>query len=178
VHALEDLEMSSSNTDFSDEFQDLQKGIEMERECLAFYRATLSTVSNPGVRDLCEWLIAYEDTHIAELEAISEDVSKEGAWTTGLDERLKLAVKGVGDIPRPDETQIVEPNRDILMSIRWAINLLKQLASIYFTALRRARNDHVRVMWRYLSEKVKAQKEVLEDWFNYLLTSAIGKKSS
>jgi rubrerythrin len=166
--------MSSSNTDFSDEFQDLQKGIDMERECLAFYRATLSKVSNPGVRALCEWLIAYEDAHIAELEAISEEVSEEGAWTTG----LKLAVKGVGDIPRPDKVQIVEPNRDILMSIRWAINLLKQLASIYFTALRRARNDHVRVMWRYLSEIVKAQKEVLEDWFNYLLTSTVGKKSS
>jgi rubrerythrin len=172
----EDIVVSSRDADFRDEFEDLEKGIAKEKDCLGFYRETLPKISDPKVRELYEWLVAYEEAHIAELEATSSDVSHDGAWRGGLDERLQRAVESIGQIPQPPE-QGGDPDRNALLSVRQAIYLLKELASVYFTALRRARNDDARVLWRHLSEKVGAQKDVLEAWFSSLLSNATAKAS-
>lgn len=172
----EDIVVSSSEADFRDEFQDLEKGIAKEKDCLDFYREMLSKVSDPNVRELYEWLVAYEEAHIAELEAASSDVSRDGAWQEGLDERLQRVVESIGEIPKPVR-EAGDPDRNALLSVRQAIYLLKELASVYFTALRRARNKDARALWRHLAKKVEAQKNVLEAWFSSLLSNATAKAS-
>lgn len=158
-----------SQKDFRDELDDLELGIQKEKEGLDFFRESLDQMAGSSVHALYQWFIDFGKVHISELDAIYAEVTKEQAWLSGLDERINAADSSVGEFPILEDQPQMKSDRSDLLSLRQAILLEKQIASVYFTAVRRSRNDHVCAMWRYLARKTESHKNVLETTFDQLL---------
>ncbi|MCJ7565923.1 MAG: hypothetical protein MUO58_00075 [Anaerolineales bacterium] len=164
-----------SKADFQDEVRDLEHGIQKERESLDYFRETLDQMTGSSVQALYQWFVDYGQVHVSELEAIHAEVTKEQVWSSGLEERINATDSSVGESPALEEQPRVKLDRSDLMSLRQAILHEKQTASVYFTAVRRARNDHARALWRYLARNTESHKNVLENTFDRLLKLALQK---
>lgn len=164
-----------SKADFQDEVRDLEQGIQKERDSLDYFREMLDQMAGSSAQALYQWFVDYGQVHVSELEAIHAEVTKEQVWVDGLEERINAADSSAGEYPTLEEQPQVKLDRSDLLSLRQAILHEKQTASVYFTAVRRARNDHARALWRYLARNTESHKNVLETTFDRLLKLALKK---
>ena len=169
--------MGSSYTseDFRDELNDLEQGILKEKACLEFYAREVEQLAEPSLRSLYGWFISCTQARIQALETLREDVAGSGAWLSGMGARLEAAEKSAGEAPALEVEAGRKPERAAIISLRQAINLEKQAASIYFTAVRRAREANVRELWSHLARQKEARIGLLESSFERLLQLALGK---
>jgi hypothetical protein len=130
---------------------------------------------------------------IAALEMIRVAAADSQAWTTDMDEHIRAVDESVGrppafdgDVgdkrrpeapPEPVEGPVEGPGRAEIVTLRQAIELEKETASIYFTAIRRSRDKNVREFWRYLAPAEGAHKDLLESYFDGLMQLVMKKKA-
>lgn len=164
-----------SKADFQDEVRDLEQGIQKERDSLDYFREMLDQMAGSSAQALYQWFVDYGQVHVSELEAIHAEVTKEQVWPSGLEERINATDSSAGEYPPLGEQPQVKSDRSDLLSLRQAILHEKQTASVYFTAVRRARNDHARALWQYLARNTESHKNVLETTFDRLLKLALKK---
>ena len=162
--------------DFNDEMNDLEVGIEREQECRAFYTEAAERCADPRVKELYAWFASAATARIATLEAVRIAAAESQAWADGIADQIKAADATVGPPPVFDETNGHKPGRDEITTLRQAIELEKEVASIYFTAAQRSRESNIRAFYRYLGPAEEAHKQLLEGYFDGCMRAAIKKK--
>ena len=171
--------MSSNYTreDFNDEMNDLELGLKKEQECLEFYSRSVEQVADPRVKSLYRWFVDATQARIAALETIRVAATDSQAWTTDMDEHIRAVDENVGRPPAFGGDVSGKPGRAEIVTLRQAIELEKETASIYFTAIRRSRDKNVREFWRYLAPAEGAHKDLLESYFDGLMQLVMKKKA-
>jgi hypothetical protein len=162
--------------DFNDEMNDLELGIEREQECRSFYGEAAEKCSDPRVKELYRWFADAATARIAALEAVRIAAADTQTWAEGIVDQIKAADDTVGPAPEFDEANGGKPGRAEITTLRQAIELEKEVASIYFTAAQRSRESNIRAFYRYLGPAEEAHKQMLEGYFDGCMKLAIKKK--
>lgn len=161
--------------DFNDEMNDLELGLEKEQECLEFYKQSVEQVADPRVKTLYQWFAGAAQARIGGLEAIRVAAADSQTWTSGMTEQIKAVDTMVGPPPAFNPSPGGKPGRAEVTTLRQAIELEKEAASIYFTAARRSREPNIREFWRYLAPTEEAHKNLLESYFDGLMRTVMKK---
>ncbi len=162
--------------DFNDEMNDLELGIEREQECRSFYVQAAEQCTDPRVKELYQWFANAATARIATLEAVRIAAADTQTWAEGIADQIKAADATVGPAPAFDEANGAKPGRAEITTLRQAIELEKEVASIYFTAAQRSRESNIRAFYRYLGPVEEAHKQMLESYFDGCMKLAVKKK--
>ncbi|MBI3763180.1 MAG: hypothetical protein HY260_15140 [Chloroflexi bacterium] len=161
--------------DFNDEMNDLEMGIEKEQECREFYLQSAEQVGDARVKALYGWFANAATARIAALEGLRVSTADTQTWVVGMDDQVKAADATVGPAPAFEPVAGGKPGRAEITTLRQAIELEKEVASIYFTAAQRSREANIRAFYRYLGPAEEAHKNLLETYFDGLMKLAVKK---
>lgn len=165
-----------SPLDFDEELNDLKLGIEKEKKCIEFYRRSAEEVADERVKTLCEWMAIAGETRITELQALYAESSMSSKWADDLKEQLEQADIPAESAPSCEVEENGSPGQVEIITIRQAIEMEKEAASIYHTAVRRSRDKNVRELWRYLAASEEGHKQLLDTYFDVLMQVLINSK--
>ena len=172
--------MSGGHTreDFNDEMNDLERSLQKEKECVAFYGRSAEQVNYAQAKALFEWFVKAGQTRIAGLERIHTASLDSVSWAPEVKDQMQTADELVNAAPAfdVDDDAGDTPGKVEIMTIRQAVEMEKAVASIYHTAARRARDKNVREMWRYLAASEEAHKQLLDTYFDGMMQLAMKKK--
>lgn len=149
--------------DFADEMHDLEHGLEQERLCLEFFKQAAGQVTHVALRELYAWFSNAASTRIAGLEAIRAVAAESQSWNEGLAEEIMAVDAEAGDAPQFEDVES-EFDRADITSLQQAATLEKQVASVYYTAIRRSRQDSIREFWQYLAPTEYAHINLLDSY--------------
>jgi hypothetical protein len=161
--------------DFNDEMNDLEVGLEKEAVCRDFYQQVSEQVADARVKALYTWFAQAAARRIQGLDAVRAAASASQAWEAGIEARIKEIDAEAGAPPAFAAEAGGKPGRAEITTLRQAIELEKEAASIYFTAAQRSRESNVRAFYRYLGPAEEAHKQLLESYFDGLM-KALTKK--
>ncbi|MCZ7574761.1 MAG: hypothetical protein M5U01_39935 [Ardenticatenaceae bacterium] len=159
--------------DFDDEMNDLELGLQKELTCRDFYQQAAEQVVDSHVKALYSWLANAVSLRISGLQAIRQTAQGSQEWMKGLDAQIKEADAAAGEAPQFDPSTGGKPGRAEVTTLRQAIELEKESASIYFTAARRSREPNIREFYRYLGPAEERHKQLLESYFDGLIKLAV-----
>ncbi|HZQ06579.1 MAG TPA: hypothetical protein VFD70_08360 [Anaerolineae bacterium] len=152
--------------DFAEEMRDLELGIQKEADCRDFYLQSAEQVSDARVKELYRWLANAAALRIDALESARAAAASSQEWSAGMDEQIKATDAQAGESPTFDLTMGGKPGRAEVTTLRQAIELEKEIASIYFTAAQRSREPNIRAFYRYLGPVEESHKQLLESYFD------------
>lgn len=161
--------------DFNDEMNDLELGIEKEQGCRDFYLQSAEQVADERVKALYSWFAGAAERRIAALETVRSTAADSQAWAAGMADQIKAADAAAGNAPAFEPAAGGKPGRAEITTLRQAIELEKEVASIYFTAARRSREPNIRDFYRYLAPVEEGHKQLLESYFDGLVKLATKK---
>jgi rubrerythrin len=162
--------------DFNDEMNDLEMGMEKEQETREFYRQAAEQCSDARVQALFHWFVGAATARIAALEAVRVSAAGTQAWAPEIGDQIRAADATAGPPPVFDTDNGGKPGRAEITTLRQAIELEKEVASIYFTAAQRSRESNIRAFYRYLGPVEEGHKQLLESYFDDCMRLAIKKK--
>ncbi len=158
--------------DFHEEMNDLVLGLKKEKECRDFYDQAVEQVSDPRAKALYRWFAKAENERIGGLEAVRLAAQASQAWTKGLAEQVQAVDTRAGEPPQFDPASGGKPGSAEVTTLRQAIELEKEAASIYFTAAQRSREPNIRAFYRYLAPSEGKHNRLLESYFDGYLKLA------
>jgi hypothetical protein len=161
--------------DFNDEMNDLELGLEKEQGCREFYLQSAEQVTDARVKTLYGWFANAATARIDVLETVRAAAVTSQTWVAAMDQQLKTGDATVGPAPAFDPAAGGKPGKTEIMTLRQAIELEKEVASVYFTAAQRSREDNIRAFYRYLGPIEESHKQLLESYFDGLLKLAMKK---
>jgi rubrerythrin len=161
--------------DFKEEMKDLELGIKKEQGCRDFYLQSAEQVADARVKALYGWFANAAAARLAALEAVRVSAAESQTWVAGMDEQLKAADVTISPALAFDPAAGGKPGKAEVMTLRQAIELEKEAASIYFTAAQRSREPNIRTFYRYLAPIEESHKQLLESYFDGLMKQAVKK---
>lgn len=162
--------------DFNEEMKDLELGIKKEQGCQDFYLQSAEQVADTRVKALYGWFANAATTRVATLEAVRASAAESQSWAVGMDAQVKAADATIGPVPAFDPAAGGKPGKAEITTLRQAIELEKEVASIYFTAAQRSREPNIRTFYRYLAPIEEGHKQLLESYFDGCMKAAMKKK--
>jgi len=162
--------------DFNDELNDLELGLEKEKQCIDFYRNASGPVADAQVQALYRWFVEAGEQRLAALQSVHAATAESESWAPEVREQVEAADVSVDGAPAFDVDAGGSPGQAEIMSVRQAVELEKEAVSIYHTAVRRSRDKNVREMWRYLAATEEAHKRLLDSYFEGIMQVAMKKR--
>ncbi len=164
-----------THEDFTEELNDLVQGLQKETTLRDFYLQGTEQVSDPRAKALYGWLASSANVRIGKLDAVRSAAVAAQAWAQGIDEQIKAADAQSGDAPAFVALDPGKPGRAEVTTLRQAIELEKEAASVYFTAIQRSRDPNVRAFYRLLASSEEKHIKLLELYFDGFLKALMHK---
>lgn len=148
----------------------LEIALERERKGHDFYKKAALSTGSKKARNMFEWLVSVEQTHIDKLSKQIEGLAAKGKLVSMSHAQPKRVAPR--DLPKaPEVSGKVTADTGELQALQLGIDAEREAASFYARAATESNDPEAKALLTHLSEDEKEHLAVLEEEYNWLKTS-------